>query len=252
MGKIPKITHQIWFQGWDNLPEKFWKNVNSLHDLNENWEHMNWDEKSLRKECKKFGHGALAKFDSFDRMMAKICFARVIVLYNYGGISIDTDAESLRPLDKIPGIEYEKLIISKMGLGKFENYVSLRGMSENLIMFNNATIACTRHNFIIKEFIKFLIENDVKDDDPQFEEQIQTGPLITSIFFNNYLDEIGILDHDIIEPMTTITKRTVLNHEYELSWTHPLVRMLSKPYIFMRNNIIIIQFILIILLFYIK
>jgi mannosyltransferase OCH1-like enzyme len=252
MNTIPNITHQIWFQGWEKLPKKFYNNVIDLHEMNHEWHHMNWDEKSLRTECKNYSPEALAKFDGYTKMITKIGFARMIILYNYGGISIDIDAKSMRPLKYIPGISHEKLIISKMGSTNFENYISLRGMSEGLIMFNNATFACTKNNYLIKKFIEFLIENDVKDDDPQFEEQIQTGPLITSIFFNNYIDEIGILEHEVVEPLGKITRRTVLNHEYELSWTHPLFKSLSKPYIFFRNNIIIIQFIFIILLFYIK
>jgi mannosyltransferase OCH1-like enzyme len=80
---IPKITHQIWFQGWENLPEKYAKNVESLRILNKNWEHKTWDEQSLRAECEKFSPEALAKFDGFTRMMAKLVFGRYIVLYNY-------------------------------------------------------------------------------------------------------------------------------------------------------------------------
>jgi mannosyltransferase OCH1-like enzyme len=235
MEAIPKTTHQIWFQGWKNLPEKYTKNVQSLRNLNENWEHLTWDEDSLRIECEKFSPEAAAKFDNFGHMMRKIVFGRYVVLYHYGGISIDCDAECLRPLDKIPGIKTESLIISKSPF-KFEDDMSLRGLNKDLIMFNCATIACTKKNPIMKQFIEFLINNESWDPDSQFEEQIQTGPLITSIFFNHFLDEISILDSEIIEPLGHLTKRTVLNHKYELSWVHPALRFLKEPYFFARNH----------------
>jgi len=246
MEAIPKVTHQIWFQGWKNLPEKYNKNVQSLRILNENWDHMTWDEQSLRTECEKFSSEALAKFDGFQHMMRKIVFGRYVVLYNYGGISIDCDAECLRPLDKIPGINTESLIISKSPFG-FEDSISLRGINKGLIMFNCATIACTKEHPIMKQFIEFLIQNESCDPDPQFEEQIQTGPLVTSVFFNNFLDEISILDTEIIEPLGRVTKRTVLNHKYELSWVHPAFRFLKEPYFFIRENLIVVLLTIIIL-----
>lgn len=46
---IPKITHQIWLQGWKSLPPKFKGNVESLRTLNPGYTHMVWDE-SLFKE----------------------------------------------------------------------------------------------------------------------------------------------------------------------------------------------------------
>ena len=63
---IPKITHQIWMQGWKNLPEKFQENVEILHEMNPGYTHMKWDEESLRIECSKFGADCLKKFDSFE------------------------------------------------------------------------------------------------------------------------------------------------------------------------------------------
>jgi hypothetical protein len=105
MVEIPKVTHQIWFQGWDQLPEKYREDTEKLSILNQNWEHKKWDEGSLRAECEKFSPEALSKFDEFDKMIQKIDFGRYIVLHNYGGVSVDCDAECLRPLEKIPGID---------------------------------------------------------------------------------------------------------------------------------------------------
>ena len=240
MGTIPKVTHQIWFQGWDQLPEKYSKNVESLRILNKNWEHRTWDEKSLRTECEKFSPEALAKFDGFSHMMRKIVFGRYVVLHNYGGISIDCDAECLRPLDKIPGISTESLIISKSPFYGWEDHLSTRGLSKDLIMFNCATIACTKKHPLMKQFIEFLIKNELVDSDSQFEEHIQTGPLVTSVFFNNFLDEICILECEIIEPGGIITRRTVINHKYELSWAHPMFRIFKEPYMYVRRNIILL------------
>jgi mannosyltransferase OCH1-like enzyme len=61
---IPLITHQIWIQGWDVIPDKFKLNTESLKKHNPEFTHMTWDEKSLREECAKISHNVRDKFDS--------------------------------------------------------------------------------------------------------------------------------------------------------------------------------------------
>jgi mannosyltransferase OCH1-like enzyme len=234
---IPKITHQIWMQGWDKVPEKYRENTESVRIFNPNWEHMTWDEESLRAECEKFSPEAAAKFDSYPHMVRKVDFGRVVVLYNYGGISIDCDAECLRPLEKIPGINTDEFIISKWSKrSNFESKLCHRGLGDGLIMFNNATFACTKNHPIMKQFIEFLIENNNSSEDMNFDEEVRTGPTVTSIFFNHYLDDITILDPEIIEPWGDITKRTVINHKYACSWMHPILQFINPYYLNIRNN----------------
>jgi mannosyltransferase OCH1-like enzyme len=82
---IPHVTHQIWFQGWHELPEKYHEYTEKLAILNQNWEHMKWDELGLRAECAVFSPEAVAKFDSFPRMIQKVDFL--------GGTSCSTTME---------------------------------------------------------------------------------------------------------------------------------------------------------------
>jgi mannosyltransferase OCH1-like enzyme len=254
MATIPKVTHQIWFQGWDKLPDKYSKNIESLRTLNPEWKHKTWDEEALRTECEKFSPEALSKFDEFTHMIHKIDFGRYVVLHNYGGISIDCDAECIRPLDKIPGISTESLIISKWSRrSDFESWLCHRGLcSKDMVMFNCATIACLPQHPIMKHFIEFLIENKSWDPEPCFNTEIQTGPTITSIFFNHYLDDIFILDSDIIEPWGRVTRRTVINHKYGCSWMWPVLQWISPYYLSIRNNFVYaLMFIILFLVLYI-
>jgi mannosyltransferase OCH1-like enzyme len=241
MDKIPKITHQTWFQGWDQLPEKYHGYTESLKFLNPNWEHMKWDEESLRAECEKFSPGALAKFGGFETMIQKIDFGRCVVLHNYGGVSVDCDAECLKPLEKIPGFDRYELILSKNPLNRIENKVASFGLSKNLVMFNNATMCCSKEHSVIRHFIEFLIENESWNEDSVLDTQIKTGPLITSIFFNKYLDysELNILDSEIFEPWGNVTTRTVLDHKCDQSWTG-FVAYPVKLYGAIKNNLVIL------------
>ena len=92
----------------------------------------------------------------------------------------------------------------------------------------------------MKHFIEFLIENKSSDPEVHFEEEVQTGPTITSYFFNHYLDDIFILDPEIIEPFDNITRRTVLNHKYACSWMHPSAQFVAPYYSKLRSNFILV------------
>ena len=246
---IPKLTHQIWFQGWDQLPEKYYRYTESLSILNQNWEHMKWDEGTLRDECEKFSPEALAKFDGLENMIQKVDFGRYVVLYNYGGVSVDCDAECLRPLEKIPGLDRYDLILSKNSMDRLENKLSSFGLSKNMIMLNNATICCSKEHPVIKHFIEFLIKNESWNEDIMLDTQLKTGPLILSIFFNKYLDysEMNVVDSEIFEPWGNVTRRTVLNHMYDQSWTgfgaYPV-----KIYGIIKNNLIILIALLLVII----
>ena len=99
----------------------------------------------------------------------------------------------------------------------------------------------------MKHFIEFLIKNESWNEDVMLDTQLKTGPLILSVFFNEYLDDILVLDSDVFEPFGNVNKRTILNHHYDQSWTG-----FGKPvqiYKFIKNNLI---WILIIIFFIVK
>jgi mannosyltransferase OCH1-like enzyme len=232
------VTHQIWFQGWVNLPEKYRDDTERLSILNQNWEHKKWDEESLRSECEKFSQEALAKFDGFTHMIQKIDFGRYMVLHNYGGVSVDCDAECIRPLDKIPHIDFFNLIICKNPLNKIENKIASFGLSSDLVMLNNATICCSKEHPLMKRFIEFLIENESWNEDETLDTHLKTGPLILSIFFNSFIDEFFIIDSEVFEPWGHVTKRTILNHKYDHSWVDSYWVPFLHLYKFIKNNLI--------------
>lgn len=248
MGRIPKVTHQIWFQGWDQLPEKYRDDTEKLSILNKNWEHMKWDEGSLRTECEKFSPEALTKFDGFTNMIQKVDFGRYIVLYNHGGVSVDCDAECLRSLDKIPHIDVFNLIISKNPLNKIENKIASFGLSSDLVMLNNAALCCSKEHPLMKQFIEFLIENESWNEDETLDTHLKTGPLALSIFFNRFIEEFFIIDSEVFEPWGHVTKRTVLNHKYDHSWVDSYFVPLLHLYKFIKNNLVWILLFVVILM----
>ena len=211
---IPKITHQIWFQGWDKLPEEFNENVQRLHSFNPGYTHMKWDEKTLRTECLKISKECAAKFDSFELMIMKIDFGRYIVLYNYGGISVDTDMYSIKSIDNTPGLDKYNFIIS----------LTAAGVKTSL---NNAVILCTKENDIMLNIIQNIIQNDKKMSDYFVKELYVSevvGPWAISSILNKYTDRILLLDNKYYEPCYSINPYckidsiTIMDHRHKMSW----------------------------------
>jgi len=117
---IPRTIHQIWMQGWGQLPDKYLDNVQSIADKNPDYKILKWDEKSIRDIVKYLGEDYLRKYDSFTTLHQKIDFGRYSILYAMGGISVDTDVKAYKSFDETPHINDSNFIISYNSSSGFE------------------------------------------------------------------------------------------------------------------------------------
>ena len=51
---IPKIIHNIWIQGYEDLPEKNKLNHINIKKLNPDWDFIIWDNKMILQLLKKY------------------------------------------------------------------------------------------------------------------------------------------------------------------------------------------------------
>ena len=144
---IPKIIHEIWFQGWNNLPEKYQKNVKSVQNQNPDWQFKTWDNDSLRAAISTIGQDYLNKYDGFKIMHQKIDFGRYAVLYLYGGVSVDTDAYALKSFNNTPSLQTSNFIVSVGDAGT---------------KVNNAIIFVSQGNPLMKELLTEITDNCTK------------------------------------------------------------------------------------------
>jgi mannosyltransferase OCH1-like enzyme len=112
MTQIPKIIHQIFFQGAAAVPEKYrrYHQTVLLHHLN--WEHQFWDEAKARKFMTEHYSWFLPIFDAYPHDIQRRDAIRYFILYHYGGFYLDMDVESLKPLDDLLA-DFE-LVLSKL------------------------------------------------------------------------------------------------------------------------------------------
>lgn len=223
---IPKITHQIWFQGWDKLPEKFHGNVSLLRELNPNYEHKTWDEHSLRAECRIYSEACAQKFDSLEHMIMKIDLGRYVVLHNYGGISVDTDMKPLKPLDTLPFMDNppKGFMISKSAMPLID-YV------------NNGILICKPYHPIMRNIIDHIVTDPHKDENyisKEFYIHNTTGPVFMDRIIRKFKGDIHVIDNHYFEPCLStdpyckVSPLTILDHQHELSWFSPIIKYLVK------------------------
>lgn len=92
--KIPKVIHYCWF-GKGELPELAKKCINSWKKYCQEYEIIEWNESNFDINSNLYVKQAYeAKKYAFVSD-----YVRLYVLYNYGGIYMDTDVEVLKPLE---------------------------------------------------------------------------------------------------------------------------------------------------------
>ena len=91
--RIPKIIHQIWMGS--PFPEKYKKWQATWISLHPGWIYMLWDDEKLRN----FPMYNKSAFEQARNYGVKADIARLEILYQLGGLYIDTDMECLRPFD---------------------------------------------------------------------------------------------------------------------------------------------------------
>jgi mannosyltransferase OCH1-like enzyme len=177
---------------------------------------MKWDEHTLREECAKISPEVQAKFDSFPYMIQKIDLARYVVLYNYGGISVDTDMKSFKSIKYIPGFEKNDFIVS---------YVGFPGNIFGIL--NNALIICKKNHPILHDLIMSITQENLLESDYAKKElyiYTTTGPYKFNSIIKAHTGEALIIDNKYLEPCLSmdpfckISPDSIMDHKHEVSW----------------------------------
>ena len=89
---IPKIIHQIWLQGYNQIPKQLLIYHKNCHIVNDGFKHILWDEPKIKLLLENnFGKKYIETFNKYECLAQKADFARYAILYTYGGIYLDMD-----------------------------------------------------------------------------------------------------------------------------------------------------------------
>lgn len=207
---IPRIIHYCWF-GEAELPEDVKKCIESWKKYCPDYEIIRWDETNYDYNKYQFTREAYEQ----KKWAFVSDVARLDIVYNYGGIYLDTDVELVRPLDELlcecayMGFEKGKAVATGLGFGgekgnrlikkNLDVYKTMSFVKENgelnLIPCPQITTAVLEQNGLVRE------------------DKIQ------------YLDKMKIYPSDYFSPMilsdgsAELTNNTISIHRFAGTWT---------------------------------
>ena len=226
---IPKIIHYCWFGG-NPLPDEVEKMIKTWKLHCPNYEIRQWDESNFdvnkNRYCKEAYYAKKWAFVSD--------YARLKVLYQYGGIYLDTDVELIKPLDRFLGLNA---------------WVSFQ--SENQI--STCVIAASKKNEWIKLILGKYEELHFYNEDGSLNMKTNVD-LITEItkehfgiVFNNHFQYFGdnnaiypfeyFCAKDMITEKYCITDNTYAVHHFRGTWMDLKKRVKTKIRIVLSNII---------------
>ena len=93
---IPKIIHYCWF-GNKKIPKDFQKYIEGWKKLSPDYEIKEWNEQNFPFQKSLYCRQAYKA----QKWAFVTDYARFRILYEYGGIYLDTDVELIKPLDSL-------------------------------------------------------------------------------------------------------------------------------------------------------
>ncbi|MCR5204111.1 MAG: glycosyl transferase [Lachnospiraceae bacterium] len=233
---IPKIIHFCWF-GKKKIPKDFrkyikgWKKLCPDFEIKE-WNESNFDLKRSRYASEAYRAGKWAFVSDY---------ARFRILYDYGGIYLDTDVELVKPLDELLASCAKDGITGFMGIERPETGDIAPGL----------ICAAEPHNPVMKELLlgykgrHFDLGNGEYDMTTVVE--YTTGLMKKKGFGGNNLicdiEQFRIYPSEYFNPMDmntgkiTVTENTYSIHHYASSWVDGYSRLRGKVYKIIRKNL---------------
>jgi len=223
---IPKVIHYCWFGG-NPLPADVQRCIESWKKYCPDYEIRRWDESNFDCTQNLYARQALkAKKWAFASD-----YARLKIVYDEGGIYLDTDVELLRPLDDLlelpgfmgfepsyPGGAFPCVVATGLGFGAQKG---------------NAVVGALLHDY---DGIPFYREDGKQDITPCPERNTATLVKL-GLVPDNRRQTVGgveIFPSDYFCPMnymtgeTNITENTYSIHLYQMSWKSPFDQKIKK------------------------
>lgn len=111
---IPKVIHQMWVQGFDSMPDIYKEWSSKWKTTHPNWELKFWsDTEALKFIEENYPH----YLEVYKKLIPvkKTDFFRLLLLYHFGGVWVDTDTYPVKSLD---------MLIDRFGLNNYDMVVS--------------------------------------------------------------------------------------------------------------------------------
>ena len=212
MHHIPKVIHQIWYQGGNKVPKEYRRYAISWMRNHEDYEYLLWEKDDIENLIKRSFPKYLQFYEMLPSMIQKIDFAKYCIMYAYGGLYVDMDCECLKPIDSLFLKTNKKLFVVSLDVDIFEQIAS----NYYDTLYNNGWFASSKKNALWKQLIKFVSQQPIER--AWYETNIAyifrtTGPKAFSQIVNNF-SEKEVVQSVLIDPIkwTEYTSRKDIDY----------------------------------------
>ena len=219
---IPKVIHYCWFGG-NELPDEAKKCIESWREKCPDYEIIEWNETNYDVTKIQYMREA---YEEKKWAFVSDC-ARIDIIYQHGGIYMDTDVELIKPLDAFLDCGFyagwERRDVSLNGYdGEFKNFVAF-GLG----------FGAEKGHKVLKDLLDYYDSLKFRNVDgtlnltacPFYQTQIlvKHGLDVSERSLQSF-DDIIIYPDDYFSPksfytgMISITENTVSIHHFAMSW----------------------------------
>ena len=218
---IPKVIHYCWF-GRNKKTSIMKRCIQSWKKVLPDYEIRKWTEDNFDvNQCE------YSKYCYENGLWAYLSdYARVKVVYEHGGIYLDTDVEVLKKLDKF--LEYEgffgtedEYVATGLGFGAVKGHELVKRLvnqyevqTEQDIM-KLGLINCPKLNTVVFKEFGF----DIEDLEPNETKVVQGVILLGNEYLNPFDDKTGLVK---------VTDRSYTIHWYSKTWMKPRKKLRNR------------------------
>lgn len=121
---IPKHIYQTWKS--HNLPRGIARVIQQIMSINQGWCHHLYDDNEMEEFMRvNFAGRVYEAFNTIAIGAARADIWRYCVLYKYGGVYLDIDADILAPLDKLIRADDDAVITREQVAGLFNQWIMI-------------------------------------------------------------------------------------------------------------------------------
>lgn len=189
---IPKVLHQTWKDS--QVPDEFSNYVASWKANHPDWEYRLWTDVDNRHLIATHYTWFLDTYDAYPRPIQRADAARYFILHKYGGLYVDLDFLSCKPID--PLLDGRQCVLGVEPLSHCRHW----GVQE--LVCNALMAAVPGHPFfgtLIRRLPEFV-------DRDQRKESIlsSTGPLMLSLVYKDFPDQdsMDVVSSKYFYPLT--------------------------------------------------
>lgn len=198
---IPKIIHQIWWQGEHNIPIDYPNYSHTWKKYNPDFEYILWDQNKIENLINTHFPEFLKKHQSFPELMQKIDSAKSMILYLYGGIYADIDSECAKNINDL--IIDKEIVLAKVDMNILSRMYIYKTTNE---IIQAGFMATTKNHPFWKYCISLMLKEDINKGMFEIHEQWIhriTGPGMYTRAYNTFpqRENFTILSQNLIDPI---------------------------------------------------